>query len=74
MRSKFTAYLNDAMGQLEGQLASAKVVMARLFSQQLYYVLSENDFILDINHEALGKEKENYKEIPPAGKLYNAMI
>ncbi|MHC0443103.1 conjugal transfer protein MobC [Flavobacterium sp. 3-210] len=44
------AYLNDAMEQLEGQIASAKVAMARLSSPQLYYVLSGNDFTLDINN------------------------
>jgi hypothetical protein len=44
------AYLNDVMEQLEGQIASAKVAMARLSSPQLYYVLSGNDFTLDINN------------------------
>jgi hypothetical protein len=44
------AYLNDVMEQLEGQIASAKVAMARLSSPQLYYVLSGNDFLLDINN------------------------
>lgn len=45
-----TAYLNDAMEQLEGQIAAAKVAMARLSSPQLYYVLSGGDFTLDINN------------------------
>lgn len=44
------AYMNDVMEQLEGQIASAKVAMARLSSPQLYYVLSGNDFSLDINN------------------------
>ena len=44
-----TAYQNDAMEQLEGQVASAKIGMARLASPQLYWVLSGNDFSLDIN-------------------------
>lgn len=44
------AYLSDVMEQLEGQIASAKVAMARLSSPQLYYVLSGNDFNLDINN------------------------
>jgi hypothetical protein len=44
------AYQNDVMEQLEGQIASAKVAMARLSSPQLYYVLSGNDFTLDINN------------------------
>lgn len=43
------AYLNDVMEQLEGQIASAKISMARLSSPQLYYVLSGTDFTLDIN-------------------------
>ncbi|HYF69955.1 MAG TPA: conjugal transfer protein MobC [Ohtaekwangia sp.] len=45
-----SAYLNDAMEQLEGQIASAKICMARLSSPQLYYVLSGNDFTLDVNN------------------------
>jgi type IV secretory pathway TraG/TraD family ATPase VirD4 len=44
------AYLNDVMEQLEGQVAAAKVAMTRLSSPQLYYVLSGNDFTLDINN------------------------
>ena len=43
-------YLNDLMEQLEGKIATAKVAMARLSSPQLYYVLSGNDFTLDINN------------------------
>ena len=45
-----TAFRNDAMEQLEGQVASAKIGMARLASPQLYWVLSGNDFTLDINN------------------------
>ncbi len=44
------AYISDAMEQLEGQIASAKIALARLSSPQLYYVLSGNDFKLDINN------------------------
>jgi len=44
------AYIHDVMEQLEGQIAAAKVAMARLSSPQLYYVLSGNDFMLDINN------------------------
>lgn len=44
------AYLHDVMEQLEGQIASGKVAMARLSSPQLYYILSGNDFSLDINN------------------------
>jgi hypothetical protein len=45
-----SAYVNDVMEQLEGQIAAAKISMARLSSPQLYYVLSGNDFTLDINN------------------------
>lgn len=45
-----SAFKNEAMEQLEGQIASAKISMARLSSPQLYYVLSGNDFKLDINN------------------------
>jgi len=44
-----SAYLRDAVEQLEGQIASAKISMARLSSPALYYVLSGSDFTLDIN-------------------------
>jgi hypothetical protein len=45
-----SAFRNRAMEQLEGQVASAKIGLARLSSPQLYYVLSGNDFTLDINN------------------------
>lgn len=45
-----SALQNNAMAQLEGQIASAKIGLARLSSPQLYYVLSGNDFTLDINN------------------------
>lgn len=45
-----SAYQNDAMEQLEGQVASAKIGMARLASPPLYWVLSGSDFTLDINN------------------------
>jgi len=45
-----SAYRHEAWDQLEGQIASAKIGMARLSSPQLYYVLSGNDFTLDINN------------------------
>lgn len=44
-----SAFINKAMEQLEGQIASAKIGLARLASPSLYYVLSGNDFTLDIN-------------------------
>lgn len=44
-----SAWQQGAKAQLEGQIASAKIGLARLSSPQLYYVLSGNDFTLDIN-------------------------
>lgn len=46
----FSAYLNDVMEQLKGQIESAKITMARLSSIQLYYFSSGNDFNLNINN------------------------
>lgn len=45
-----SAWRNNAQAQLEGQIASAKIGLARLSSPQLYYVLSGNDFTLDVNN------------------------
>ncbi len=45
-----SAWKNEAYDQLEGQVASAKISMARLSSPSLYYVLSGNDFNLDLNN------------------------
>lgn len=44
------AYVNDVGQQLEGQMASARVTLARLSSPRLYWVLSGSDFTLDINN------------------------
>jgi hypothetical protein len=45
-----SAYVNRAMEQLEGQVASAKIALARLSSPLLYYVLTGSDFSLDLNN------------------------
>jgi hypothetical protein len=44
------AFKNDAVEQLEGQISGAGIAMARLSSPQLYYVLSGNDFTMDLNN------------------------
>jgi hypothetical protein len=44
-----SAWKNQAFDQLEGQVASAKISLARLVSPSIYYVLSGDDFSLDIN-------------------------
>ena len=43
------AYRDDVMETLVGQIASAKIPLARLASPQLYYILTGDDFTLDIN-------------------------
>lgn len=45
-----SAYVHNAQEQLEGQIASAKIGLARLASPSLYYILSGNDFTLDVNN------------------------
>ena len=50
-----SAWQNGAKAQLEGQIASAKIGLARLASPSLYYVLTGNDFTLDINNPKFPK-------------------
>ncbi|MBN3583375.1 YWFCY domain-containing protein [Algoriphagus aestuarii] len=50
-----SALVKKAFDQLEGQVASAKITMARLSSPQLYYVLSESEFTLDLNNPGAPK-------------------
>jgi type IV secretory pathway TraG/TraD family ATPase VirD4 len=45
-----SAFVNDSMEQLQGQIDAARISIARLSSPALYYVLSGNDFTLDINN------------------------
>ncbi len=44
-----SALVRGAGEMLEGQIASAKIGLARLVSPALYYILSGDDFTLDIN-------------------------
>lgn len=44
-----SALKQKANEQLEGQIASAKIAISRLASPALYYVLSGDDFSLDVN-------------------------
>ncbi len=43
-------YLEDNMETLSSQLASVNIPLGRLSSPMLYYILSGNDFTLDINN------------------------
>lgn len=45
-----SAALNGAAEQLEGQIASVRIPLARLSSETLYWIMSGNDFSLDINN------------------------
>ena len=45
-----SAYKNDSMEQLQGQIDATRIGIARLSSPSLYYALSGNDFTLDINN------------------------
>lgn len=44
------AYRNNNMETLDNQLASLRISIARLSSPTLYYIMSGNDFTLDINN------------------------
>ncbi|MFY0256460.1 conjugal transfer protein MobC [Chitinophaga sp. 30R24] len=45
-----SAYIENTMEQLEGQLDAAKIGLARLSSPTIYYIMSGDDFTLDINN------------------------
>ncbi|MFL5739896.1 MAG: conjugal transfer protein MobC, partial [Flavisolibacter sp.] len=68
-----SAYQNDAMEQLEGQVASAKIGMARLAAPQLYWVLCGNDFTLDINNPEWPKVVCMGNN-PEKGQIYGAVL
>jgi hypothetical protein len=44
------SYLDDNMETIDSQMASVKIPLGRLSSPILYYILSGNDFTLDINN------------------------
>ncbi|MDR3716779.1 MAG: YWFCY domain-containing protein [Puia sp.] len=47
-----SAFLRNSMDQLEGQVASARIALSSLSSPQIYWVMSANEFTLDINNPA----------------------
>ncbi|MGI4734816.1 MAG: conjugal transfer protein MobC [Janthinobacterium lividum] len=55
VRPFIDAFEGDAREQLEGQIASARIPLSRMASPQLYWVMSGNDFTLDINNPAAPK-------------------
>lgn len=44
------AWQGGAAEQLMGQIASAKIPLSRMISPQLYWVMSDSEFTLDINN------------------------
>ncbi len=50
-----SAFLSNSLDQLEGQVASARIALSSLASPNLYYVMSEHEFSLDINNPAAPK-------------------
>jgi len=71
-----SALLRKAAPQLEGQIASAKIGLARLASPMLYYVLTGNDFTLDINNPnepkiiCVGNNPQKLQTYGPVLSLY----
>ena len=70
------AYTSESREMLDGQLAGAKMPLARLSSPDLYYVLTGNDFSLDINDPAapkifcLGGDPSRAETLAPILSLY----
>jgi hypothetical protein len=50
MKPFLNAYEGGAMEQLQGQIASAQIPIARMVSPEIYWVLSGDDFSLDLNN------------------------
>lgn len=70
------AYNNKSKEMLDGQMASAKIPLARLASPDLYYVLTGNDVDLEINKRAapsvlcLGGDPRRKEALAPILSLY----
>ncbi|MBS1605612.1 MAG: TraM recognition domain-containing protein, partial [Bacteroidetes bacterium] len=70
------AYNNKTMEMLDGQVAGAKIPLGRLSSPELYYVLTGNDFTLDINNPSapkifcLGGDPARVDALAPVLSLY----
>lgn len=74
------AWLGGAQEQLQGQIASAKIPLSRMISPQLYWVMSGDDFSLDINDPkvpkvlCIGNNPDRQNIYSAALGLYNARI
>ncbi|KAB6524767.1 TraM recognition domain-containing protein, partial [Phocaeicola vulgatus] len=69
-----------AMEQLQGQIASAKIPLSRMISPSLYWIMSGDDFTLDINNPeqpkvlCVGNTPDRQNIYSAALGLYNARI
>ena len=69
-----------AQDQLQGQIASAKIPLSRMISPQLYWVMTGNDFTLDINNPedpkilCVGNNPDRQNIYSAALGLYNSRI
>ena len=74
------AWKSGAQDQLQGQIASAKIPLSRLISPQLYWVMSGEDFTLDINNPdepkilCIGNNPDRQSIYGAALGLYNSRI
>lgn len=74
------AWQGGAADQLMGQIASAKIPLSRMISQQLYWVMTGNDFTLDINNPqepkilCVGNNPDRQNIYSAALGLYNSRI
>jgi hypothetical protein len=74
------AWEGGAQDQLQGQLASAKIPLSRMISPQLYWVMSADDFTLDINNPeepkilCVGNNPDRQNIYSAALGLYNSRI
>ena len=74
------AWLGGAQDQLQGQIASAKIPLSRMISPQLYWVMSGDEFTLDINNPddpkvlVVGNNPDRQNIYGAALGLYNSRI
>jgi hypothetical protein len=74
------AWKSGAQDQLQGQIASAKIPLSRMISPQLYWVMTGNDFTLDINNPnapkilCVGNNPDRQNIYSAALGLYNSRI
>ena len=74
------AWKGGAQDQLQGQIASAKIPLSRMISPQLYWVMTGDDFTLDINNPdapkilCVGNNPDRQNIYSAALGLYNSRI